>query len=33
MCHIASMAVMYIGLGVIQLSPNLNNYECIGMGK
>ena len=33
MCHVASLAVMYIGLCVIQLGPELPDGACVGLGK
>ena len=33
MCHVASMTVMYIGLGTIQLSHDLSDGVCVGLGN
>jgi hypothetical protein len=33
MCHVASLAVMYIGLCVIQLGPQLPDGVCVGLGN
>ena len=33
MCHVASLAVMYIGLCVIQLGPELPDGVCVGLGN
>jgi hypothetical protein len=33
MCHVASMTVMYIGLGTIQLSHHLSDGVCVGLGN
>ncbi len=33
MCHVASMTVMYVGLGTIQLSSHhLSDGICVGLG-
>ena len=32
MCQVASMAVMYIGLGIIQLTANMSTGACIFLG-
>jgi hypothetical protein len=32
MCHVASMTVMYVGLGTIQLSHHLSDGICVGLG-
>ncbi len=32
MCHVASLAVMYIGLGTIQTNLDFPNWLCIGLG-
>lgn len=33
MCHVASLAVMYIGLCVIQLGSEMPDGACVGLGK
>ena len=32
MCYVASLAVMYIALGAIQLSAQMSKEFCIGLG-
>lgn len=32
MCHVASLAVMYIGLCVIQLGSEMPDGACVGLG-
>lgn len=32
MCHVASLAVMYIGLGIIQLNTQMQDGFCVGLG-
>lgn len=32
MCHSGSLAVTYIGLGVIQLIPDMNFGSCVALG-
>ena len=33
MCHVASLAVTYIGLGIIQLNALLPDGLCVGLGN
>ncbi len=32
MCHVASLATMYIGLGAINTNLDIPNWLCIGLG-
>lgn len=33
MCHVGSLAVMYIGLAIIQLDEHLPDKVCVGLGS
>ncbi len=32
MCYVASMAVLYVGLGTIMLYTDMGNFLCVGLG-
>ncbi len=32
MCHVISMAVAYIGLGIVEMNPDLSKGLCITLG-
>lgn len=32
MCYVASMAVLYVGLGIIMLYTDMGHFLCVGLG-